>query len=336
MQDQGHVSVYARTDVGRRRESNEDQFAVQEESGEHTTALPAVRRFANNMPLLCMVSDGMGGALAGEVASLMAVQTIGKEKLEAVASGSIEDKKGFLEKALQAANHRIYVDASTHEDHRGMGATATVALLEDHTCFFGQVGDSRAYVLRNGALHQITNDQTAVEFFVRSGLISPAEAINHPRGNIVLQALGTEASVNPEISKLELRRDDVLLLCSDGLSGLVSNMDIQDILLNHTDLAAATDALVAAANEQGGLDNITVVLLKCEGPGFALPDVAPPHVAMLRAFEMPNFRDQEEAPTAENASPTSEGLTQKYASLRYGILAVMIALIGYAAWRWIL
>ena len=224
------------TDVGRQREANEDTFVIDE-------------------PLFA-VADGMGGAQAGEVASKMA-----KEVLEAgdEDAGTPEER---LIRMIRNANQRIYRLASHEESRRGMGTTTTAAILEGRCVTVGHVGDSRAYRLRDESLEQLTHDHSLVSELVRSGQLTPEAAENHPQRSIITRALGPEADVEVDAHSHAARDGDVYLLCSDGLTGMVSDEEIATHLRNSGSLREAAETLVRAANQAGGMDNITVVFLR--------------------------------------------------------------------------
>ena len=224
------------TDVGRQREANEDTFVIDE-------------------PLFA-VADGMGGAQAGEVASKMA-----KEVLEAgdEDAGTPEER---LIRMIRNANQRIYRLASHEESRRGMGTTTTAAILEGRCVTVGHVGDSRAYRLRDESLEQLTHDHSLVSELVRSGQLTPEAAENHPQRSIITRALGPEADVEVDAHSHAARDGDVYLLCSDGLTGMVSDEEIATQLRNSGSLREAAETLVRAANQAGGKDNITVVLFR--------------------------------------------------------------------------
>ena len=229
------------TDVGRQREANEDNFLCG--------------------PLFA-VADGMGGAQAGEVASRMAVDVLGAGDRD---GGTPEER---LTRMISLANRQIYDLAKRDESRRGMGTTATAAIVEGRDVSLGHVGDSRAYRLRDGKLEQLTHDHSLVAELVRSGQLSAKAAENHPQRSIITRALGPEAEVEVDAHSHVGRDGDVYLLCSDGLTGMISEADIASILKASPTLDQAAATLVRAANQSGGKDNITVVLFRvAEEPG---------------------------------------------------------------------
>ena len=234
------------TDVGRQRQSNEDAFF-------------------ERSPLFA-VADGMGGARAGEVASRMAV-----EELAAMdASGSGAEER--LREVARGANRRIYEMAQGDSEHAGMGTTFTAVLVSGREVAVGHVGDSRLYRLRDGAIERLTDDHSLVEELVRQGKLSPEEAEVHPQRSIITRALGPEADVRVDTFTHTARDGDVYLLCSDGLSGMVSDDAMAQIVSQATSLDDAATALVDAANANGGKDNITAVLFRVAEDEGAEPE----------------------------------------------------------------
>jgi protein phosphatase len=232
------------SDTGRRRRHNEDQYVCE--------------------PPLFAVADGMGGAQAGEIASGLAA---------AVLSEAAGDERGEERVAalIKEANRRVFQRSSEDEATSGMGTTMTVALVDGTTIAFGHVGDSRAYRVRDRKLEQLTEDHSLVGELVRSGRLSPEEAESHPQRSVITRALGTEPDVDVDTFTVEAEPDDVYLLCSDGLTDMVSVREIRSLLVERAnDLDGAARALVNAANEGGGEDNITVVLFQIAGA--AAPD----------------------------------------------------------------
>ncbi|HKP90520.1 MAG TPA: Stp1/IreP family PP2C-type Ser/Thr phosphatase, partial [Thermoleophilaceae bacterium] len=231
----------ALTDVGRQRQSNEDSYLERE-------------------PLFA-VADGMGGARAGEVASRMAVEAFDDSSGEA---GTPEE---LLRGVATEANRRIYEMAQGDSEHAGMGTTLTAALVEGRDVAVGHVGDSRLYRLRDGRLERLTEDHSLVEELVRQGRLTPEEAETHPQRSIITRALGPEPSVEVETFTDVARPGDVYLICSDGLSGMVSEDDMAAIVGRSRTLTEAAERLVEAANRAGGKDNITVILFRLESDG---------------------------------------------------------------------
>jgi protein phosphatase len=227
-----------------------------------------------NKGLVLVVSDGMGGALAGDVASRMAVDSV-RQMLVGEGDEDCDPNLDLVE-CLKNATH--YANTAIHlrsqEDSRcaGMGATFTGAAVRGDSLDFVQVGDSRGYVIRKDQIRLATKDQSLVQQLVDVGQISESEAETHMFRNVILQALGAQSEVMPVVGKIRLRQDDLVLLCSDGLSGKLRAEDIQHIVTNSKgDLAKACDALIEEANNRGGEDNITVVLARFSGEDLEEP-----------------------------------------------------------------
>jgi protein phosphatase len=233
------AASHAGTDPGRKRRINEDSFVI--------------------APPLFAVADGMGGAQAGEIASALAAGALE----ESGANGGGERRVAEL---IQEANRRVHERATTDAATAGMGTTITAALVEpDGQVVFGHVGDSRAYLLRNDKLEQLTNDHTLVAELVRRGELSPGEAEVHPQRSVITRALGTDPDVDIDTFAVDAQPGDVYLICSDGLSSMIDAREIEGILRQHrTDLVGAARSLIQAANRGGGEDNITAVLFAVE------------------------------------------------------------------------
>jgi protein phosphatase len=271
------VHVFGRTDVGRTREHNEDAFVVADLSTDNATLQPEVRTHtAGPKGTLFLVADGMGGAAAGEIASAMAVEIILDELRTGWIARSNDDAgaEAFvraIKQATKTANEQINGYASSHPEFRGMGTTATIAGLLGDTLYLAQVGDSRAYIVRDGVARQITKDQSLMQKLVEAGELTEEEAEHSERRNIILQALGPEAVVKIDLTHQTIRRGDVLVLCSDGLSGQVTKDEIAAVVSAEPDLTTACRLLIDRANEAGGPDNITVIVARFDGDGLRPP-----------------------------------------------------------------
>jgi protein phosphatase len=270
------VNVFGRTDVGRTREHNEDSFVVADLSTGNATLQPEVRvHNAGPRGSLFMVADGMGGAAAGEIASAMATEVVLEEMQRMWVEGVDRSPGAFaraLKHAAKAANTRINSYAVAHPENRGMGTTATIAGLLQDTIYVAQIGDSRGYIVRDGIGIQITKDQSLMQKLVEAGELTEEEAEHSERRNIILQALGPEASIKVDLTHQPLRRGDTLVLCSDGLSTQISRDTIAEIIESEKDLTQACRKLIDAANAKGGPDNITVIVARFEGDGLSEPD----------------------------------------------------------------
>ena len=223
----------AATDPGRRRRRNEDSFVVE--------------------PPLFAVADGMGGAQAGEVASRLA-------------AGALKEGEGAIEELIQEANRRVHQRSMEDPGASGMGTTMTVAVVEHGIVRIGHVGDSRAYLVRDGELEQLTQDHSLVGELVRTGRLSPEEAESHPQRSVITRAVGTDPDVDVDTLTVETRSGDVFLICSDGLTDMVDDRTIlQTVEEKRGDLDAVVKTLVKNANKGGGEDNITVVAFEITG-----------------------------------------------------------------------
>jgi PPM family protein phosphatase len=295
----------ALTDTGRKRRHNEDVYVVD--------------------PPIFAIADGMGGAKAGEVAAALAADVLRGE------GGSGEDTLVML---IQEANRRVYERAAEDAAKSGMGTTMTVALLEDGRVRIGHVGDSRAYLIRDGELSQLTDDHSLVGELVRSGRLAPEEAETHPQRSVITRVLGTDPDVDVDTITIETRSGDLFLLCSDGLYSMVGNDRILELVeRNRRDLDAAAKALVAAANKGGGDDNITVVAFEIASPGEeTLEDARPPEPApeeedtLTEADRVPTVSvAPEEEPSPAALRPPREVL----ALLVILILAIAASIVIY-------
>ena len=274
------LSVYAKSDVGSVRQGNEDNFLVLNLSTADTwkpeieDVIPHANLTSFNQShygSLVAVTDGMGGALAGEVASRLAVECVRDRMLELQASPQYS-KLPFHERlrlSIELANLYIYQMSTRRAEYSGMGATFTAVGLFGTNAYFGQVGDSRAYMIRGGRIQQITRDQSLVGQLVEAGHITPEEAERHSYRNVILQALGASPAINVAVDQLALNDLDTLVLCSDGLSNKVQNDEIKDSIDRAESLKEACEALINLANERGGEDNITVLIAQVSGGRLA-------------------------------------------------------------------
>src|SRR6266567_1640456 len=266
------VQVWAKTDLGKTRDHNEDRFLVADLTRREASLLPHVRDHeVGDRGSLFIVADGMGGAAAGELASEMAIETIYDEMVKTWGSEREATPQRFahrLKEAVEAANAHINSYAKAHAEARGMGTTTTAAGVLGERCYVTQVGDSRAYLVRRGQAHQLTKDQSLMQRLVEAGELTEEEAAQSERRNIILQALGPDPKVKVDLTHQEVRRGDILVLCSDGLSGQVKKEEIAKIVSAAPDLSTACDQLIALANERGGPDNITVVVARFDGDGL--------------------------------------------------------------------
>jgi serine/threonine protein phosphatase PrpC len=278
------VETHAASHVGRVRKGNEDNYLLlniatakawtsAQEDGEFV--IESQRFDVDPHGVVMAVSDGMGGALAGEVASTMAVETVSEKMLDEDSDNTLtpEEQDHYLISRLYNAtvfaNYLIHEQGRTDPQFQGMGATFTGIGVTPEAADVIQVGDSRAYLVRNGKIYQITKDQSLVQQLIDAQQISPEEAETHTLKNVILQALGAQNEIYPVSARVVPYRNDVFLICSDGLSNKVSAADMQQIVLDNFDgLQNACAELVKLANQNGGEDNITVVLAKFTGEGL--------------------------------------------------------------------
>jgi protein phosphatase len=268
------VSACARSHRGRVRKENQDSFLLADlaraadptEMATSATGVGPLRFTLAEQGAVLLVADGMGGRAGGAKASALAVAAV----REAMAEEGLASAEAFvsrLRRALELANEEIHEQSRRDDTLRGMGTTATLAGLHGDTVYFAQVGDSRGYVVRGGALVQLTRDQSFVQDLIDSGFVDE-EGARNIKDNRILQALGTTPSVKPELTYQGLRRGDVLLLCSDGLSRVVADEEILTVVGSAGDCLAICDRLIALANSRGGPDNITVLVARVEGEGL--------------------------------------------------------------------
>jgi protein phosphatase len=265
------------SDRGQARPCNEDRFAVVELARTlyvHQTNLPqATPRFGRHRGHALLVADGMGGHEAGEVASAVAVEAVKEFLLDTLkrfpnlqageAPNALEELKG----ALLHAEARLVAEVAQHPEWRGMGTTLTLALAVNWTLLVAHAGDSRCYVLSEGGLRQVTRDHTLAAELVRQGVVAPGGEARHPYRHVLANLLGgNEPGVRAELHRLDLHPDDVLLLCSDGLTRMVPDDGIAAILREEADPRRACERLVAEANRHGGKDNITAIVAHVGGP----------------------------------------------------------------------
>jgi protein phosphatase len=307
------------THPGRKRRHNEDSYVHE--------------------PPLFAIADGMGGAKAGEVASGLAVEAL---QLRPDLSG---DDEAYVVDLIQEANRRVFARATEDAEASGMGTTMTVALVDDsggHVTF-GHVGDSRAYRVRDDELEQLTDDHSLVGELIRSGKLTREEADVHPQRSVITRALGTDPDVDVDTFVVDARPGDIFLLCSDGLSGMISDTTILSIVRdNRRDLPAAAKALVTAANRGGGDDNITVVVFALDGDEEEttrrMDAIVPPAQAEeLESDDEDTLAGVEAPPAAGTMVVSVEELEQQAAApgaearrpKRRGSLAALIALLAF-------
>lgn len=240
------MESFAMTDIGSRREVNQDYIYCNDNA-------------VGLLPNLYIVADGMGGHRAGDFASRFSVSEFEKELKEQKARTII----GSMEGAIRAVNDRLLKEAEAEPEYRGMGTTFVAACIQEETLYVLNIGDSRLYLLsEKGTMRQITQDHSLVEEKILRGEIERKDAKNHPEKNVITRALGAMEQVVPDFFEVELEAGDYILLCSDGLTNMVEDDDMKDIVLeNDSDLKEKAEKLIALANENGGRDNISLVLV---------------------------------------------------------------------------
>ena len=283
------------THTGRKRRHNEDAYVL--------------------APPLFAIADGMGGARAGEVASSLAAAAVQAGE----ANGNGKERVAAL---IQSANRSVYDRSSSDAEVAGMGTTMTVALVEDASVTFGHVGDSRAYVLRDRSLEQLTDDHSLVAELVRGGKLSEEEAEHHPQRSVITRALGTDPDVDVDTFTVEAQQGDLFVLCSDGLTDMVGDEEIAEVLGDgREDLEEAAKELVRRANKAGGQDNITVIAFE-----------------MTEATEEPDEQTLEQ--TVEQARPRTAVLPSEprgRSSRRFlPLLVLLLAIAAAAVVLWVL
>lgn len=279
------VAVAGRTDVGQRRRENQDAFLVADLTERDGGGLLLEPDVETGSPVtgeitlgpkgaLCLVADGMGGAAAGGVASNVAVACIHDELQRLWMQDRVSTPQHFatrLKEAVEASNARIHETSMADARYRGMGTTATAVGILDSFLFVAQVGDSRAYLVRHGEAIQLTRDQSYIQHLVDVGSMTEEEAERSDHRNMILQALGTAPYVDVDLTYQEIRRGDIVLVCSDGLSKVVTREELSDFASRNGDPGALCDALVDLANLRGGPDNVTVVAARLDGDGLSEP-----------------------------------------------------------------
>ncbi len=240
------IAFAMKTDIGRERAENQDFCLASPEK-----------------PHLFVLCDGMGGHQSGDIASRTAAESI-KTYVRMQNTMDLDGKKAekILKNALSYANNVVYTRAKESAALAGMGTTADVCLFDFDALYISHVGDSRVYLLRAGVLTKLTRDHSLVEELLESGMITEEEAAKHPNKNVITRAVGTNRTVKPDFVELTLSKDDIILMCSDGLSNMLSETDIKNMLISSENPEEVTDNLIARACQNGGKDNITVVVIR--------------------------------------------------------------------------
>jgi serine/threonine protein phosphatase PrpC len=332
------VSVFGKTDLGRTREHNEDTFLVADLSSGNASLQPEVRSHkVGPRGSLFIVADGMGGAAAGELASAMAADHIHRHMATTWAGDTTPTAERFayrMREAVELANSAIYTYAREHPEVRGMGTTVTAAGIFGSDLYLAQIGDSRAYLVRSTDAIQLTKDQSLMQRLVDAGELTEDEAEQSERRNIILQALGPDPRVKVDLTYQSVRRGDVLILCSDGLSGLVRRDEFATLARQHTDPPALCAALIDLANARGGPDNITVITARFEGDGLPEPDGD--EGVGYQAYQLPPTGNQSDpgAPQAGESAASESILTvDRLRNLGLIVLVLGVLMLLLAVWR---
>lgn len=306
------VETHATSHIGRVRKGNEDNYLLLNISAAKAWTssqdpeefvIESQRFEVDESGIVLAVSDGMGGALAGEVASQLAVETVSKKFLDddperTISPGDFDSSLiGNLYEATLYANHLIHRQGRSDPQYQGMGATFTGIGITPEAVDLIQIGDSRAYLIRNDNIYQITKDQSLVQQLIDAGQIQAEDAESHPLKNVILQALGAQSEIFPVSARLTPNQNDIILLCSDGLSNKVGGVEMQKIVLENVEhLEMACADLVKKANENGGEDNITVILARISGDEIS--EAADGEVR-LEILNIGNIHDTADQDTAE-------------------------------------
>jgi serine/threonine protein phosphatase PrpC len=271
-----HVNVFGMSDMGRVRKNNEDNFVVCNLTTGEVSLTPALRNHRlGERGTLLLVADGMGGEASGEVASQICATTVAKRLYDNLKSLGTVSETNFvllLREAIEYANQMIFQKAESDLTFRGMGTTTTAGVLFGPYLFVAQVGDSRAYVIRNQQMVQLTRDQTYLNYLAEIGAELPEEPEKDSRKSILTQAVGSSETVDVKVTYTKLRQGDCILLCSDGLYNMVKTPELLGVLVGKDGPAAKCKTLIQEANERGGTDNITLILAEVSGPGLPPAD----------------------------------------------------------------
>lgn len=236
------MKICAKTDIGNKRSMNQDYFYYSEN---------AVGSFQN----LLIVADGMGGHRAGDYASRLCVETI----VESIKNSGHNTPVTVFNESVMAANEAVYNASKENKEYEGMGTTVVACTLEGNTLYIANIGDSRLYIIRD-EIYQVTNDHSLVEEMVKNGKITENEAKKHPNKNIITRALGINLQVHADYFEIDVKKSDRILMCTDGLTNMIDDDDIEYIIRHGSSLEECVDALIEKANKNGGNDNITVIL----------------------------------------------------------------------------
>jgi serine/threonine protein phosphatase PrpC len=289
-----NVSVFGASDMGRVRKNNEDNFVICNLSTGEVTPTPSLRNHRlGPRGALFMVADGMGGEASGEVASQICAVTVPKRLYNNLKSLERVSETNFvllLREAIEFANQIIFQKAQNDSAHKGMGTTTTAAALFGSYLFVAQVGDSRAYLIRNKEMIQLTRDQTFLNYLTEIGAEVPDDPEKDSRKSILTQAVGTSEILDVKVTYTKVRQGDCILVCSDGLYNMVKKPDLVSVVNNGEELPNKCTALIGKANEAGGTDNITMIIAGFTGHG--LPQEDPATGVEFKEFSEEDFRSR--------------------------------------------
>lgn len=242
------MKIYAKTDIGMQRKMNQDAYCISDENEEY---------------VLCVLADGMGGYTGGEIASNLAAMSVDKYIKENFIKGkdyTKEELQELVKKSIEYANFTVYEKSKREEELEQMGTTLEICLIYNNRVFIGHIGDSRIYRIRQEIMRKITVDHSYVQKLVKEGKITKEEAENHPKKNMLMKALGCELQIEPDVTVKGFQEGDIILICSDGLTNMVTEQEIYNTIKENFENAA--ENLIKKANENGGNDNITIILIK--------------------------------------------------------------------------
>ena len=251
------MKSFGKTNIGLVRKVNEDAFYYQ-------------KRYEYGKPYLCIIADGMGGHNAGEVASRMAVTEINKfieKNLNKQEYYSLKDYEDLIKEAFLHANEEVYKKSMDSKECIGMGTTLTAVLIIEYNMIIGHVGDSRVYIIRNESMKRITSDHSYVAELIKNGTIKPEEANKHPQKNLITRAIGTGEKIDVDINVFDIKNGDYILMCTDGLSNMLDEDEIFDVVKSDKKLEERCSELIDLVNNKGGYDNITVIIVEVDEGG---------------------------------------------------------------------
>lgn len=245
------MKAFGVSDIGLVRKKNEDAFYIQ-------------KTYEKNKPFVCIIADGMGGHKAGDVASKMSISLILDyiEKNMKQHNNDINDFALFLKEAFIYTNKNVYANSFTNKDYQGMGTTLIVCFFMDDNIVIGHVGDSRVYFIKDKNITKVTTDHSYVAELIKNGTIKPEEAYKHPQKNMITRAIGTGEEIDVDISICNLKYEDYIIMCTDGLSNMLSDIEIKDTVLQKVSLKEKCNELIRLAKDNGGLDNITAIIIE--------------------------------------------------------------------------